>query len=187
MLTFQQKLAVIESFPELERHDVSLGRVNFHYPDSCYDKKNVVYHLHPNGNGFVYAGFLSGYETDAKDMVNIRDYSADELRSIIQASIRSLSADPSAAGKWTAGAADVSAAPGTDSSPASGHAGSLGTAPLTPGPASEEVWSSSEGEKLTLLLEDELWNLYYGSNLESAFETYEEAEAYLLEEGFQRN
>ena len=29
MLTFEEKLAIIESFPELERKDVSLGRVNF--------------------------------------------------------------------------------------------------------------------------------------------------------------
>ncbi|MDF2959025.1 MAG: hypothetical protein K0S39_760 [Paenibacillus sp.] len=162
MLTFQEKLTVIESFPELQRHNVSLGRVNFHYENSCYDKKNVVYHLHPNGNGFVYAGFLSGYETDDKDMVNIRDYSADALRSLIQASIRSLSAAPAEKeGTATAAEAETEAAP-------------------------EEKWISSDKQILTLIQEDDLWNLYYGLNLESAFETYEEAEEYLREEGFAR-
>jgi hypothetical protein len=157
MLTFQEKLSIIESFSELQRHNVSLGRVNFHYENSCYDKKNVVYHLHPNGNGFVYAGFLKGYETDDKDMVNIRDYSADALRVLIEASIRSLTADPSSA--------KAAAAPEISTS---------------------QRWISSDKQILTLILEDELWNLYFGLNLESAFETYEEAEEYLIEEGFTR-
>lgn len=91
MLTFEEKLAIIETFPELERKNVSLGRVNFHFEGSMYDKKNVVYHLHPNGNGFVYAEFLSGYDLDPKGMVNIRDFSAEELKTIIGQSIKSLS------------------------------------------------------------------------------------------------
>lgn len=91
MLTFEEKLAIIESFPELERKNVSLGRVNFHFEGSIYEKKNVVYHLHPNGNGFVYAELLGGYDMDPKGMVNIRDFTADELRKVIQQSILSLS------------------------------------------------------------------------------------------------
>jgi hypothetical protein len=91
MLTFEEKLAIIETFTELERKNVSLGRVNFHFEGSIYDKKNVVYHLHPNGNGFVYAEFLSGYDLDPKGMVNIRDFSAEELKTIIGQSIKSLS------------------------------------------------------------------------------------------------
>ncbi|MHC0036141.1 hypothetical protein [Pseudoneobacillus sp. C159] len=91
MLTFEEKMAIIESFPELERKNVSLGRVNFHFPYSISDKKNVVYHLHPNGNGFVYAELLQDYDTDEKGMVNIRDFSREELRSVIQKAILSLS------------------------------------------------------------------------------------------------
>lgn len=91
MLTFEQKLAIIESFPELERKNVSLGRVNFHFEDSATEKKNVVYHLHPNGNGFVYAEEIGEYPTDNKGMVNIRDFSEDELRAVIERSILSLS------------------------------------------------------------------------------------------------
>lgn len=90
MLTFEEKLAIIESFPELERRNVSMGRINFHYEASASDKKNVVYHLHPNGNGFVYGGELKGYNKSEKGMVNIRDFSANDLRTIIQKSIVSL-------------------------------------------------------------------------------------------------
>ncbi|KIY21712.1 hypothetical protein [Mesobacillus subterraneus] len=92
MLTFDQKLSIIESFQELERKNVSMNRVNFHYPDSSYDKKIVVYHLHPNGNGYVYGEFLDGYESDGKGMVNIRDFTGDELKTIIELSIESLTA-----------------------------------------------------------------------------------------------
>ncbi|CDQ40568.1 hypothetical protein [Virgibacillus salexigens] len=92
MLTFEEKLKIIESFPALTRHHVSLGRVNFHYEGSVMDKQIVVYRLHPNGNGFVYAGMISEeYPMDAKGMVNIRNFSEQELRHIIQQSIDSLS------------------------------------------------------------------------------------------------
>ena len=90
MLTFEEKKAIIEKFPELTRKDVSLGRVNYHYDESDYDKKIVVHHLHPNGNGFVYAGHIPGHATDDKGLVNIRDYSAGALYALIQASIQSL-------------------------------------------------------------------------------------------------
>lgn len=92
MLTFQEKLAIITSFPELERHDVSLGRVNFHFEASVMDKKIVVYRLHPNGNGFVYAEQTDdNYTTDSKGMVNIRDFTEQELREVVKQSIASLS------------------------------------------------------------------------------------------------
>jgi hypothetical protein len=91
MLTFEQKLEIIESFPELSRKDVSLKRVNFQYEESLSDKKNVVYHLHPNGNGFVYAKGIKGYKTDDKGMVNIREFTKEELQEVIQKSIERLS------------------------------------------------------------------------------------------------
>ncbi|MCE5170356.1 hypothetical protein LQV63_13650 [Paenibacillus profundus] len=153
MLTFEQKLAVIESFSELQRKDVSLGRVNFHYEESALDKKTVVYHLHPNGNGFVYAGNLEGYATYPKGMVNIRDYTEEELRALIQASIDSLAPGAYAEGSALRG---------------------LG----------EKIWINQDKETLVLIHEHDLWNVYAMSNLEMAFETYEEAVEYLHEEGF---
>jgi len=95
MLTFKEKLAIIEEFPQLTRKEVSLGRINFQFEDSVMDKKNVVYHLHPNGNGFVYVGLLTGYERDDKGMVNIRNFTEKALRSVIEKSIASLSDTPS--------------------------------------------------------------------------------------------
>lgn len=92
MLTFEEKLTIIESFPELVRKDVSLKRVNFQYEESVVNKKNVVYHLHPNGNGFVYAELIeNGYDVDDRGMVNIREFTEEELRTVISESIKSLS------------------------------------------------------------------------------------------------
>ena len=157
MLTFEQKLSILDEFPELERKTVSLGRVNYHYENSLYDKKTVAYHLHPNGNGYVYAGLLQGYPTDEKGLVNIREFSAEDLRRLVGESIRSLTErdEPAAA-------------------------------PAKPRrkPAKDQQWSNPEGQTLLLKFEDDLWYIYAGLSLESAFETFEEAEAYLQEEGF---
>ncbi|MGG1674969.1 hypothetical protein ACIFOT_04360 [Neobacillus sp. NRS-1170] len=158
MLTFEEKIAIIEEFPELERVNVSLGRVNFQFKESVSDKKNVVYHLHPNGNGFVYAGQLSNYQTNDKGMANIRDYSEKELKQIIKEAIISLSAVER---------------PVTE------------TAII--GENLEERWVNEENEVLLLINEDEAWNIYFGLNLEESFSTYEEAEMFLVEEGFKRS
>ncbi len=91
MLTFEQKQAIIESFPELTRKDVSMKRVNYHYEDSLYDKTIVVQHLHPNGNGFVYVAGIPGYEVDERGLINIREATEAELRQAVADSIQALS------------------------------------------------------------------------------------------------
>jgi hypothetical protein len=155
MLTFEQKMAIIESFDELEKKNVSLGRVNYHYEDSASDKKNVVYHLHPNGNGFVYAERMNeyGYRTDAKGMINIRDFSEDELRDIITHSIASL------------------------------RENAMEEAAIIGGNV-EERWINEDEHTLILLEEDDMWNVYAGLNLDGTFPSYNEAKQYLMEEGF---
>jgi len=157
MLTFEEKLAIIESFPQLTRNDVSLKRVNFHYEESLHDKKTVVYHLHPNGNGFVFGAFLKGYQKDDKGYVNIRDFSEDQLRTVIEASINSLSVKRELAPQNAEAPEQV-----------------------------EETWIDKKGNTLLLQQEDALFNVYHGMNLEASFESYVEAEQYLLDEEFTR-
>ncbi|WP_117170922.1 hypothetical protein [Paraliobacillus sediminis] len=92
MLTFEEKLAIIESYPMLKRKNVSLGRVNFQYEEAVINKQNVVYHLHPNGNGYVFAELIDeDYNLDNNGMVNIRDFDEKALRKVINQSIDSLS------------------------------------------------------------------------------------------------
>ncbi|RKQ30791.1 hypothetical protein [Oceanobacillus halophilus] len=147
MLTFEEKLSIIESFPELTRHNVSLGRVNFHYDDSIFEKKIVVYRLHPNGNGYVYAEKIENgdYDVDAKGMVNIREFSKGELREIITKSITSLS--------------EIEL---------------------------EETWVNDENQKLKLVHDFDLWNIYAGDLLDGTYVSYNAAADYLQQEGFRR-
>lgn len=93
MLTFEQKQAIIEEFPQLKKKEISLKRLNYHFEESLYEKTIVVEKLHPNGNGFVFIGDLLKYEKEATDkgLVNIRDYSEEALREIIKDSIEYLS------------------------------------------------------------------------------------------------
>lgn len=161
MLSFEQKLTILESFPELQRKDVSLGRVNYQYEESLYDKKNVAFHLHPNGNGYLYAGHLRGYDMDDKGFVNVREYDEEAFRELVEASIRSLSfraPEPTSIKKG------MSAAPA--------------------GEVRATEWINADKQLLTLKHEDDLWYVYTGTSLEMVLETYEEAEQYLQEEGF---
>lgn len=160
MLSLDEKLAIAASFPELQRKDVSLGRINFHYLESDYEKTTVLYHLHPNGNGFVYAEYIPGCTVDAKGLVNIRDYSEDELREIIAKSIQSLtrSGSPKVAKKE-----DISG-----------------------DQQQEEIWVDEDGNLLSVTFVEDLWYIYAGENLDCAFETYEEVQEYLEEEGFDK-
>lgn len=93
MLTFEQKQAIIESYPQLTKKEISLKRVNYHFEETLYEKSIVVEKLHPNGNGFVFVGDLLKYEKEVNDkgLVNIRDYDEAALREIIEASIEYLS------------------------------------------------------------------------------------------------
>ncbi|AIG26765.1 hypothetical protein GOP56_05030 [Brevibacillus sp. 7WMA2] len=157
MLTFEQKKAIIESFPELTKKEVSLGRLNYHFEGSLHDKKIVVNHLHPNGNGFVYAGHLPKKKTGPKGMVNIRDYSEEQLRSLIADSIAYLSTEQEANDN-TLDSVD----------------------PI------EEIWVNQKGDTLRLVQEDELFNIYTGNNLEDSYNSYKGAVTYLQSEDFTR-
>lgn len=91
MLNFEEKQAIIESFPQLTRKEVSMKRLNYHFEESVYDKKIIVQHLHPNGNGFVYVEGIPGYETDDRGLMNIREATEVELRQVITDAIQALS------------------------------------------------------------------------------------------------
>ncbi|WP_050180060.1 hypothetical protein [Domibacillus robiginosus] len=154
MLTFEEKKAILATFPQLTAKDVSLKRVNYHFEESLYEKTVVVYHLHPNGNGFVFVGDMPGYQADSKGLVNIRDFSETEIRAAVSDSIRYLSDKPE-------------------------------DEPIEQEELVKETeWKNREGHVLVLANEDELWNVYTGLNLEESFESFKEAERYLLEEGF---
>lgn len=177
MLTFEQKLSIIESFPQLQRNDVSLGRVNFQYEESVYERKNIVYHLHPNGNGFVYAGLLNDPRKDAKGLVNIRDLDADELHALLSQSIASLS-------ELTDSPEALAITPKPPKKPKEEPAAAELDAP----DSLQQLWQDKKGNTLVLRYEDdaELWYIWALDALDCAFETEAESMEYLAEEGFRR-
>ncbi|UHA75120.1 hypothetical protein [Paenibacillus sp. 481] len=181
MLSFAEKSAIVDAFPELEQKKVSLGRLNYHFEESAYDKKIVVYHLHPNGNGFVYAGHLDDYDTDDKGFVNIREFSAEELKSIIERSIRSLATNEA---DLSTQAGQSEQAEQAEQAEQSGQSGQSESVML--GQTHKERWTDENNHVLDLYLDDEdqMWYIYAGENLDTIFEYYEEAAEYLAEEGF---
>ncbi|MFC9710669.1 hypothetical protein ACFTRD_21210 [Paenibacillus sp. NPDC056933] len=165
MLNVEQKLEVLQSYPQLQRKDVSLGRVNFHYEDSAYEKKIVALHIHPNGNGYIYAGLLPNYETDNKGFVNIRDYSEAALRTLLDETIKAMSYNPNAV--------------------ESNEPEQAKTVPtLVTTSTGGGTWIDEDGHTLTLKYEDDMWYVYSGLNLDMAFESRSEAGEYLKDEGF---
>lgn len=150
MLSFEEKMKIIDSFPQLSKKNVSLGRVNYQLEESVTDKKNVVFHLHPNGNGFVYGGEFTTYETTDKGYVNIRDFDEESLRLLIQQAIEELSFEEEEVFE----------------------------------PGAVETWVNEEGFTLTLMEEDDLWNVYADDSLDGTFTSYGQAITYLDEEGF---
>lgn len=90
VLTFEEKQEIIDAFPELTKKAVSMKRLNYHFEESLYEKTIVVQYLHPNGNGFVYLADVPGYETDDRGLVNIREATAEEIRTMIADSIEAL-------------------------------------------------------------------------------------------------
>lgn len=172
MLNVEQKLEILGSYPQLQRKEVSLGRVNFHYEDSAYEKKIVALHIHPNGNGYIYAGLLPEYETDAKGFVNIRDYSEEDMRTLLDATLQAMSYNPDA----------PAPASGTSELPEETNDRQASAAPkLSTGGG---IWVDEEGHILTLKYDNDMWCVYAGHDLEMAFESRSEAGEYLQEEGF---
>lgn len=165
MLTFEQKLDVLQSYPQLQRKNVSLGRVNFHFEESTVEKKIVAFHIHPNGNGFVYAGLLDEYETDDKGFVNIRDYSEEQLRTLLDATMKAMSSQPKPVNEVV-------------------ETNTPSVIPFSSGSSAGGQWMNDEGHTLILKYEDDMWCLYAGNNLDMAFESRREADDYLREEGF---
>lgn len=153
MLTFEQKREIIRRFPELTEKAISMNRLNYHFEESKYDKKIVVEKLHPNGNGFVYVGDLLAYKADDRGLVNIRDFSEQELIEVIEDAIVYLTEidEPKEEVRI------------------------------------EESWRNAQNNQLLLVQEDQFWNVYHQFNLEESFGTREDAEEYLLAEGFKRS
>ncbi|WP_088810878.1 MULTISPECIES: hypothetical protein [unclassified Listeria] len=93
MLTFEEKKQIISRYTQLEEKAISLGRVNYHYPESKRDKSILIKHLHPNGNGYVYAPYLDADTLDKQGYFNVFEANESELVGLIEAAIAYMDSD----------------------------------------------------------------------------------------------
>jgi hypothetical protein len=91
LIPFIRKISIFNEFPELIETKISYERVNFKYNESKKRRKILARELHPNGNGYVYGGFMREYPIDDRGWVKIKDFNEEELRKIIRKAIDSMS------------------------------------------------------------------------------------------------
>lgn len=90
MLTFEEKKAIFDSYPELTATPVSMNRVNYHYEESAVAKTMVVRFLHPNGNALIYAGYLPKEETAKEGYISVLEASEEEIRELVDKALEYL-------------------------------------------------------------------------------------------------
>lgn len=150
MLSFEEKKALFDQFPELSVQPVSMNRLNYHFEESAVPKTTVVKYLHPkSANAFVFAGYLPKEET--KDgYVSVREASKEEIETLVKEAIAFLRL--------------------TEDGYEEGY---------------EETWGDVNGDTLTLMYSNYMWTVLMSSGaVEAVFKTKEQAEAYLMDEGF---
>lgn len=82
VLSFEEKKAIFDSYKELESAPVSLNRLNYHFAGSAVAKTVIVRFLHPNGNAFIYAGYLPKEETK-KGYISVLDADEATIRHLV--------------------------------------------------------------------------------------------------------
>jgi hypothetical protein len=91
LLSFEEKHLIFLSFPELTETKISKDRINFKYRSSKKKGKVLACELHPSGNGYVCGKYMDDYPVDDRGWVRIKDYTENELKTIIRKAIDSMS------------------------------------------------------------------------------------------------
>jgi hypothetical protein len=94
MLSREKKCEIILSFPNIIQKQIANDRIKFDYEESKAPGKEIIGELSHTGNGYInakYMSHVSGYSVDPRGWINIKEFSEDELRIIIQKVIDSMS------------------------------------------------------------------------------------------------
>lgn len=98
MLSYEEKIEIFRSFPELEEKEISENRVNFAYPDSRRQRINLGAELQSSGLGYVNGKDIDpaicankGYRVNAKGWINIKDFTKDQLKEVIRIAMFTMS------------------------------------------------------------------------------------------------
>jgi hypothetical protein len=95
-LSLSQKREILNSFKELTEQVDKNGRYSYRFEDSIDKRKAIAHEFTYTGNGYVYGKNLPDYAklADARGWVNVRDFSATQLRDIVSKQINSLKDSP---------------------------------------------------------------------------------------------
>jgi hypothetical protein len=94
MLSREKKCEIILSFPNIIQKENANDRIKFDYEASKAPGKEIIRQLSYAGNGYINAKYMShgnGYTIDPRGWINIKEFSEDELRTIIKKVIESMS------------------------------------------------------------------------------------------------
>lgn len=148
-LSFEEKKAIFDSYSELEAVPVSMNRLNYHFNGSAVEHKIVVRFLHPNGNAFIYAGYLPKEETK-KGYVSVLEADEATIREMVDQAIAYLKK--------------------THDGYEEGY---------------YELWFNNRGDVLRVNYDNPMWTITVpDGQVEAVFKSREQAEGYLMDEGF---
>lgn len=96
-LSLSQKREILNSFKELTEQVDNNGRYSYKLEDSADKRKVIAREFTHTGNGYVYGMNLPDYSklTDARGWVNVKDFSATQLKDIVSKQIEYLKDSPS--------------------------------------------------------------------------------------------
>ena len=87
MLSYQDKIRILESIPELSRKNISNARVNFVFYDARGKRRAVASEIYLTGNGYLCVRFLEEYLhlRDTSGFINIDQHveGEGELRALV--------------------------------------------------------------------------------------------------------
>jgi hypothetical protein len=95
MLSFEEKKAIFHLF-KLKEKKISNGKINFLYPESKQKGQVLAKELQSSGNGYVNGKYLPKeicpeYKVDARGWISIKEFSDEELKTVITEAMTSMS------------------------------------------------------------------------------------------------
>ena len=97
ILSLETKKSIFHSFEELIEKSISNNRLNYEYPQSLQRGKKLATQLHPSGSGYVIGKYMDqetieskGYKVDTRGWINIKEFSENELREVIEIAMMSM-------------------------------------------------------------------------------------------------
>ncbi|MCL6599818.1 MAG: hypothetical protein K6T81_13945 [Alicyclobacillus macrosporangiidus] len=90
MLSFEDKRAILRSFPELKEVPISNDRYNYELQNLTLRRRIVAREFSSTGNGYVWGAPESPYPPDVRGWINVKNFDQTELRQAVRYAINAL-------------------------------------------------------------------------------------------------